>query len=449
MALSSRDTIRRTLERVLERCAPSERAEARCSSGGEALSRFSGNDIQQNLSQETTGIALTLVVDDRPGMASTNRLDDGGLDRLVATARQAAALQKPLEDPLPLIGSCPTPEKDCLDPATAEHDPEAKAAAIAETFALAREKGLESSGIYSTEWSLLGLANSAGLFCDYRSSRASFSTTMHGADSSGWAEQEAREAATLDVGALSREARRIALESAAPRAATPGEWTVILPSAAVADLLGMLNWLAFGGQDYVEGTGPLAGKAGTKLFHESFSVVDDAGHPLTDGMPFDFDGLSRQRVPLVEKGVYLGPVHDRVTAKKAGLASTGHGLPRPNSHGPFPGNLVMAGGDSSVPEMVRATKKGLLATHLHYTNVQDPNELLITGMTRDGLFLVEDGEVRHAVRNMRFTVSLLQVFSRIQALTREQAFHGGFFGGGFVLPGMLVDGFRFTSESGF
>lgn len=449
MAIASRDEIRRTLERVLDRCGGTDRAEVRYSAGGEALSRFSSNEIQQNLSQESASVQLTLTVDGRPGSGASNRLDDAGLDRLVAGARQAAALQKPLEDPPPLVATCPTQEKDCLDPETAALDPEAKAAAIAGTFELAREKGLEASGIYSNEWSQLGIANSAGLFCSYQSSRAGFSTTMQGADSTGWAEQEAGKASELEVVALSREARRIALESASPAPGQPGEWTVILPSAAVADLLGMLNWLAFGGQDYVEGTGPLAGKAGRKLFHESLTVVDDAGHPLAQGMPFDFEGLSRQRVALVEKGVFNGPVHDRVTAKKAGVSSTGHGLPRPNAHGPFPGNLVMAGGESSIEEMVRSTKKGLLVTHLHYTNVQDPNEMTITGMTRDGLFLVEDGQVRRAVRNMRFTVSLFKVFSNIRALTKEQAFHGGFFGGGFVLPGMMVDDFRFSSESGF
>jgi PmbA protein len=449
MARPTADEVQGTLERALELCAGVQQAELVYSASGEALSRFANNDIQQNLSQESIELSLTLVENDRIGQGSTNRLDDEGLARLVAGARQAAALQRPESGRLPLVARCPTAHKDSLDPATADLDPETKAAAIAETFQLARDEGLEASGIYSNAWSLLALANSAGLRCSYRNSSASFSTTFHGADSSGWAEQEAPRAAELKVGELSREARRIALSSANPRPAQPGPWTVILPPAAVADLLLMLNWLGFGGQDFVEGTGPLAGKAGRKLFHESLQIVDDADDPRTEGMPFDFEGLPRRRTVLVDRGVFLGPVHDRTTAARAGVESTGHGFSRPNPHGPFPGNLVMAGGDSSLGEMIRGTKRGLLVTHLHYTNVQDPNEMRITGMTRDGLFFVEEGEVRHAVRNMRFTVSLFEVFSRIAALTREQAYHGGFFGGGFVLPGMLVEGFAFTSESGF
>lgn len=313
---------------------------------------------------------------------------------------------------------------------------------------------METSGILSNSWSQLAIANSAGLRCRYQSSRARFSTTYHGADASGWSEGEARSFAALDIEALSLEARRIAQAAAGPGKPEPGPWTVVLPPAAVADLIMFLNWLGLGAQDHLAGTSPLASKTGQPLFSPLFSITDDAAHPLADGMPFDFDGVSRRTVPLVDKGVFLGPVHDRVTAKEASaqgtaVESTGHGLPRPNPHGPFPGNLVVAPGTASLEDLVAGTERGLFVTHLHYTNVQDRNEMMLTGMTRDGLFLIEQGRITRPVRNMRFTESLFRAFSNIEAVTRDQAFHGGFFGGGFVLPGLKIRDFHFTSESGF
>ncbi len=437
------------LDRTLDLCRGVERAELRFSASAESLSRFANNGIQQNLSQQDAALHLSVVENGREGFATSNRLDEEGLKALVEAARRTASFQDPAKDLLPLEAACPTPEKDCLDPATAEWGPEEKAALLGRTFDLAREREMTASGILSNSWSQLALANSAGLRCRYQSSRARFSTTFHGKDASGWTEGEARGFAGLDVEALSLEARRISLAAANPGKGEPGAWTVVLPPAAVADLIMFLNWLGLGAQDYLSGTSPLAGKAGQTLFSPHFSVTDNAAHPLADGMPFDFDGVSRRTVPLVDKGVFLGPVHDRITARQAGVESTGHGLPRPNSHGPFPGNLVVAPGDSTVEELVAGTVRGLFVTHLHYTNVQDPNEMLLTGMTRDGLFLIENGRITRPVRNMRFTESLFKAFANIEAVSRDQAFHGGFFGGGFVLPGMKIRDFHFTSESGF
>jgi predicted Zn-dependent protease len=449
MSVYTKRQLDEILERTLDECRGLDRAELRLEISGEALSRFANNGIQQNLSQQDALLHVTIVERGRLGLAQTNRLDAAGVGAVVESARRVAALQDPAKDLLPLVGSCPTPERDVLDAETAAWGPEEKAQGLAATFELARAEGFEASGILTNAWTQLAIANSEGLRCHYQSSRARFSTTFHGTDASGWTEGQARSFRGLDIEALSREACRIAQAAKAPQPAQPGPWTVILPPAAVADLVMFLNWLGFGAQDDLAGTSPLAGKAGQRLFSPLFSVTDDAGHPLADGLPFDYDGLERQRVPLVEQGVFKGTVHDRVTAKQAGTVSTGHALPRPNPHGPFPGNLIVAPGQSSLDELVAGTERGLFVTHLHYTNVQDRNEMLLTGMTRDGLFLIENGKISHPVRNMRFTESLFHAFSNVEAVTRDQALHGGFFGGGFVLPGMKIRDFHFTSESGF
>lgn len=449
MSVYTREAQDAILDQTLDLCKGLEQVELRLSASAEALSRFANNGIQQNLSQQDASLHISLVEGGRQGFAVTNRLDSTGLAALVDTARRIASFQEPARDLLPLVASCPTPEKDCLDPATASWGPEDKAALLARTFELARESGMEASGILSNSWSQLALANSAGLRCRYQGSRARFSTTYHGHNASGWSEGEARGHAGLDVEALSLEALRIAKAAANPQQPEPGAWTVVLPPAAVADLLMFLNWLGLGAQDHLAGTSPMADKTGKALFSPLFSLSDDAAHPLTDGMPFDFDGLSRRTVKLVDQGVFLGPVHDRITARQAGVESTGHALPRPNAHGPFPGNLVVAPGETTLDELVAGTQRGLFVTHLHYTNVQDRNELLLTGMTRDGLFLIENGNITRPVRNMRFTESLFRAFANIEAVSCDQAFHGGFFGGGFVLPGLKIRDFHFTSESGF
>ena len=449
MNIYEESRIQEILQQTLDLAADCDQAEVRFSAEFEALSRYANNNIQQNLAQEDATLGLTVVREGRIGTGNTNRLDAEGLRNMVESARTAAALQKPEKEILPLVADCPTDRKDSLDADTAGLSPEAKSRALGETFALAREEGLESSGVYSNSWVQLSLANSAGLYCHFQSSEATFSTTMHTESSSGWAEQQAKRAAELDVAALSCEARKVALQSRDPGDLDAGEYTVILPPAAVADLMMFINWLGFGAQSYLEGTSPMSGKIGEKLFSENLSILDDHSHVLSDGLPFDFEGLPRQRVTLVDRGVYRGPVHDRTTAKEAGVESTGHGLPRPNSYGPFPGNLVVLPGDSSIEEMIAGTDRGLYVTHLHYTNVQDPVKMLLTGMTRDGLFLVEDGRISRPVHHMRFTESIFNAFSSISALTREQKLTQGFFSGGFVLPGMKIERFTFTSESTF
>jgi PmbA protein len=449
MSIYSKQQIKDLLDRVLDLAKECDQTELRFGVNSEALSRFANNNIQQNLSQESASLAITIVEKGCYGMANTTRLDETGLVNLVKQARLAASLQKPATEILPLVSSCDTPEKDCLDLETAEYDPEKKAEALKSTFRIARESGFESSGIFTNKWSQVAIANSEGLFCSYKTSSGTFSCTMHSHDSSGWAEKHSGKISEIDVEVLSKEACRIAVNGRNPQDLEPGEYTVVFPPAGVADLLMFLNWMTFGAQDYLEGISPVSGKLGEKLYGDKFSVVDDSDHPQTEGIPFDFEGSSRQKLNLIDNGVYNALAHDRVTAKLAGCDTTGHGFPRPNPHGPFPANLVMQGGDSSVEEMIASTKRGLLVTHLHYTNIQDPNKLVLTGMTRDGLFLIEDGKITGPVKNMRFTESLFNVFAGIESLTKDQELQEGFFGGGFVLPGMKIKSFNFTSSSSF
>ena len=449
MIPSEEQQLRLQLEQVLDMCKDCDQAEVRVGTEFEALSRFANSNIQQNVAQFSTSLTLVLEQDGRLATGSTNRLDVDSLKRLVENTRATAAKQKPMKDLQPLVAECPTPHKDALDPDTAQLSPEDKARDISLICEAAREQQMVAHGIYSNGYNQFAMANSAGLYCFHQSSNAVVSATIEGPDSTGWAEQENRVAAKLQPGQVAQEAVDIALRSRNPQALKPGVYEVVLPPAGVADLLMFLAFSAFNAKSLQDGTSPLCGKQGQKLFSELLNIRDDFSHPMVDGMPFDFEGVSRQPVSLVEKGVFVGPVYDLATAKKAGTVSTGHGLPRPNSGGPFPLNLVVDPGQSSLEEMIAGTKRGLLVTHLHYTNMLNPSELSVTGMTRDGLFLIEDGQLTVPVRNMRFTDSLYQIFGSISAVGHEQQYHGGFFAGGGVLSAIKVDRFRMSSESTF
>ncbi|MBI4713307.1 MAG: hypothetical protein HY762_08430 [Planctomycetes bacterium] len=207
----------------------------------------------------------------------------------------------------------------------------------------------------------------------------------------------------------------------------------------------------FGALGYQEGRSFLSGKLGSRVMGGNISITDDVYHPLIQGMPFDFEGMPRQKVTLIDKGVARNVVYDRLTAKKDRRThSTGHGLPQPNPQGPLPTSLILQPGDSSIAEMIASTKKGLLISEFHYTNLVEPMKMVLTGMTRNGLYLIENGIITRGVKNMRFTESVLRALSNVELISRETELHKGFFGGGgFIVPTLKINNFNFSSETKF
>jgi predicted Zn-dependent protease len=242
-------------------------------------------------------------------------------------------------------------------------------------------------------------------------------------------------------------AARKALESREPGEIAPGKYQVILEPAAVLDLLGFL-FFDFGGLAIHEQRSCLTGRLGQKLFGDNINVRDDVYHPLQAGAPFDGEGMPRQRVTLVEKGVAKNVVYARQTAQKMGTEPTGHGFPLPNEYGEAPMNIVMEGGRASIEEMVGSTDRGLLVTRLWYIREVDPFQKILTGMTRDGTFWIENGEIRHGVRNFRFNQSVIEMLSNVEMMgpaqrtAGEESFE-------MVVPAMKVRDFNFSSLTKF
>jgi predicted Zn-dependent protease len=221
----------------------------------------------------------------------------------------------------------------------------------------------------------------------------------------------------------------------------------VLEPAAVSTLVGFLAWIGFGGRLLLEGRSCLSGREGERVAAEAITISDDARRAGTLGLPFDFEGVPRTRVPLIESGVFRGGVYDLRTAKLAGTTTTGHALPSPNPDGPFPLNLFVEPGDATLQDMVAATERGLLVTRFHYSNIVHPVESTITGMTRDGTFAIERGEVAHPVKNLRFTQSILEALRDATTLGDRTELASEFFFSASRVPAMKVEAFNFSGRS--
>jgi len=267
-------------------------------------------------------------------------------------------------------------------------------------------------------------------------------TVMMGPDGgSGYAEGAAVDHHAIDAAALGREAAAKARATAHAVALPAGDYPVVLEPYAVVDLLDMLGYVGFSGLSVEEGRS--FAEPGKVVGSALVTIRDDATDPAGTPASFDYEGVAKRPVTLVERGVCRDVVWDTETAGRSGRASTGHGLPAPNTYGPFPLNLVMAPGTASREELIGGLERGLLVTRFHYTNVVHPKLAIITGMTRDGLFLVEDGRIVGPVRNLRFTQSYLEALAGVEAVGAERRLLRGFLGSS-LAPAVRIGSFRFT-----
>jgi predicted Zn-dependent protease len=289
--------------------------------------------------------------------------------------------------------------------------------------------------------------NSRGVEAWYRETMARFSITAMAEDSSGWAKGSACDCRALAPAALAREAARKAAASARPRVAPAGRYTVVLEPAAVLDLAGQM-FMDFSATALRDGRSFLNDRLGKKLFGANVTIHDDVRHPLQAGAPFDAEGVPRSTLALVANGVVRDIAYSRQAAAMAGVEPTGHGFPVPNEVGEAPVNVVIAGGTTPLEEMVRSTARGILVTRLWYIREVDPYQKICTGMTRDGTFLIEAGEVAGGVRNFRFNQGLIEMLSNVEALSPavrasgEEAMD-------MVVPAMKVTDFNFTEVTRF
>jgi predicted Zn-dependent protease len=440
--------VRKVCGRILELSLADE-AEVIYHETASALTRFANNQIEQNVAEVVSQITFRGIWGKKTASVTTSRVDEASLKRLVETAAEVAAVQKDSPGLLPLPAPQTYAETDHFCEATAACTPEDRARGIGEHIRPIKERELTGAGIFTTGYQAVAVANSCGVWAYDRFTEAAFSTQVMGGEGSGFAAATGARVADIDIPALTERAIDKCVASAAPEPLAPGEYTVILEPAAVSNLLLFAAGSAFGALAHIEQRSPLNGRLGDKVLGDNISIEDNAYHAIGLGLPFDFEGMPRQRVTLVTDGVLQRLVHDRRTAAKMDTETTGHSLPQPNMSGPWPFNLTLIPGEQSHDEIIASTKQGILVTQFHYTNVVNPMELSVTGMTRNGTFMVKDGKIAHAVRNMRFTESVIKALSNVTAVGNDLTLATSLFGGGFVVPTLRVENFTFSSATEF
>jgi predicted Zn-dependent protease len=393
-----RDELQRLLEEAIRR-SPAEQTEVVLLASDSALTRFANSGIHQNVAESDAEVRVRAVVGTRSGVAIGNRLDAEALARAAETATAIARLQPENPDFPGLAEPQPIEPVEAYSAATAEYQPEQRARAVKVACDLAVERGLVASGAYSTSAHEVAVANSRGHFAYDAGTRAHFTTVVMGDDSSGYAERAAIDATALDVEAAAREAVDKAVRSRAPVDAEPGEYRVVLEPYAVEEMISYLAYIGLGAQAVQEGRSFLNGRVGEQLAAPTVNLWDDGRDPRGLPMAFDFEGTPKQRVAFFQQGVARDVVYDRATAARAGRASTGHGLPPPNTHGPLPSHLFLGTGDASYEDLLAGVERGIWVTRFWYVNVVHPTETILTGMTRDGTFLIERGELARPIRN--------------------------------------------------
>ncbi len=411
-----------------------------------ALTRFANSQIHQNVAETNVSINLRFAVGKRVGVASSGRTDDEGIRRLAANAAAIARVVEELED----WGGLPEPTPIEDVPAgyaagTAEASPELRADGVRAVIAAADAAGVIGYGSFSTGTETTAVANSKGVRAAGTRTVAQLLTVSMGPNGgTGYAEQAAVDATTIDAAAIGREASDKARATANAVAIDAGDYPVVLEEYAVVDLLDMLGYLGFSALAVQEERSFV--EIGKRIGSDLVSVVDDGRDPAGLPMGFDYEGVAKQRVTLLDAGVCQGVVYDGQTAARDGVASTGHGLPAPNPYGPFPLNQVMAGGSASREELIGGLDRGLLVTRFHYTNPVHPKLAIVTGMTRDGTFLVEGGRILGPVKNLRFTQSYLDAMAGTVAVARERKTLKGFLGG-VVVPALRIESWSFTGTT--
>ena len=455
----------------IEKLSTADEVEVLFSGGRFALTRFANNIIHQNVEEENHIVSVRTVFGGRTARATTNKFDNDSLRRVVESSENLARVQHPDPDLLPMpdsreadaqTGDSSVPERRVPSryfEATAAITPQLRAAGVKKIVEVAQRHTLTSAGIFSSSESVEGIFNSRGLSQWHTQTLAEVSITMLGTDSSGWQKANSPDVANLDPLHMAEVAAQKAIDATHPAELPAGKYTVILEPSAALDIVGFMFW-DYSGMAILDQRSFLTGRIGIQLFGENVTIWDDVTHPLQTGYPFDGEGIRRLRVPLVENGVVERVVYARSTAErmrrsehkdKVGpIEPTGHGFPLPNEMGEMPLNIVFATPQNpqTLAQMIASTERGVLVTRLWYIREVDPYEKIVTGMTRDGTFLVENGKVKQGIRNFRFNESLIHMLSNVEAMSLpvrscgEESFD-------MVVPAMKVRDFNFTEVTKF
>ena len=406
------------------------------------LTRFANNAIHQNVSHSNAQLHIRAVLGGRQGRATTNDLSDQGLERVVEQALRHTLLMP--EDPeFPGLPSPGAPPKLVIyDEVTAGCGPESRAGVVGAVCREAAEAGLGAFGAYRTGVQEIAVMSTRGARGHHLGTFAGLIITTMSDTSAGWAKGSAGQTSDIDVQALAEEAVGKAVRGRDPRAIEPGEYTVVLDPYAVDDILGSLSLYGAGARSVLDGQSWMNGVKGSRAMSPRVSIWDDGSDLRGWPTPFDAEGVPRERVDIVVDGVVGEPVHSSYTAAKESRASTGH--QESPTGGPLATNLFMKGGDDTLEGMIGSTRRGLYITRFFYTRLVHNKGCVMTGMTRDGVHLIEGGELSYPVKNLRFTQAYVDALAGVEAAGSDTKLILNEVGFATRVPALKLRSFNFT-----
>ncbi len=447
-------------ERMLEtmtgalKAAGGDEAELVVVAGRSALSRCANSVIHQNVTADDALVVARVIRDGRTGRASAHGFSPEACAGALVQAADLARVA-PRDPGFPgLPGPRPLPEVGSHVPATAALGPGERATALKRVFDAAARHGLTVAGGFGSSEKELAVVNSRGVAAYAPLTSAAVNLIALGENTSGFGSAMSRNARELDVDAVGETAILKCREGSKPVTVEPGTYEVILEPAAVAELMEWMTFTSFTARSIREKTSALAGKLGERLVGTNVTIYDDATDPAGVPTPFDFEGQPKRRLVILDRGVARGFGTDTGWAARLGCENTSHAvLPGHEGSDPVPMNLFIAPGDAAAAEMPSRVARGLLVTRFHYVNgFLDTRKATMTGMTRDGTFLIEDGKVKGAVGNLRFTQSLVEAFGDVRAISRERKRVPSWWSstadtGGLTMPAVHFGSFRFTGRT--
>jgi predicted Zn-dependent protease len=417
------------------------------------LTRFANSHIHQNVFENNAKILFRSALGKRVGVASTNSLVTADLVKTLKNSIEIAR-QQPENPEWPGL---PKPAKykelNTFDEATAAFTPRDRARGVKKIIAESNRKKFTVAGAFSTSHGEIAVLNSLGVRAYQAVTAASVNMIPMSDTSSGYASGTSRRATDLDLTALAKIAVSKCDRSQNPEQIEPGDYEVILEPAAVAEIMEWLNFVGLGSKPFLDKMSFLSGKIGRKITSDKVTIYDNGLDERSVAFPFDFEGVPKKKVVFVNKGVAKGVVYDRAAALKARKKSTGHAVTADeNAQGAFGLNISIAPGRTKRESMISKVKKGILITRFHYINgLIDPRNSVLTGMTRDGTFLIENGEIQCGIKNLRFTDNIMRAFKSVVAISKEVEYKDSWWTsvGCMTVPAMHLGSFKFTGKTDF
>ncbi|MFC1554834.1 TldD/PmbA family protein [candidate division KSB1 bacterium] len=400
------------------------------------MTRFGNNSITQNLEQNTANVNISIYINKKRGAASTSQFDDVSLKKAVDRAMQMLKYANEDPDFLPPLPQQQYEEVNSYFDSTANFSAEERARGVSYIVNECKKRDISAAGIFTTTAGCSAMMNTAGMFNYRKSTKAEYSATVLTEDSSGWVTKPAWDINEIDPQELGLKAVETAQRALHPKEASPGKYTVILPAYALGYMLNSFN--PPDTEDLDENRGVYMDKKDDQIFGSNITIFRDPYHPLMRGAPYDAQGIPMKKLCLIKNGRIGEPLVSRVYAGKKGLIPTGIGSD----------NRVMEGGNDSIDSMIKATEKGILLTRVWYLRGTDRTKMAYTGMTREGTFLVENGAIKHGIRNFRFNENLFNVLNNIDMMGKPEL-TGGVEVRDQVLPPVRVNDFYFSSVTKF